>query len=91
MSEFARSQGVPNVERIWQEWRVFCEKPPIGFEKYFKEKEKQASAEGKITKEAVKEAPTAAQQSQSKSFPKSTPPPKPTSQQWSFGMFGGTR
>lgn len=91
LSELARSRGIPSLDKIWQEWRVFCEKPPHGFEKYFKEKQKQAvNAEGKTVKEPAKEAP-AAQEAQPKSYQKPTTPSKPSSQQWSFGMFGGTR
>lgn len=91
MSELARSRGIPSLDKIWQEWRVFCEKPPHGFEKYFKEKQKQANAEGKTVKEPAKDAPSAAQEAQPKSYQKSAASSKPSSQQWSFGMFGGTR
>lgn len=90
LSEFARSRGIPSVDKIWQEWRVFCEKPPHGFEKYFKEKQKQANVEGKAAKEP-KEAPSAAQEAQPKTYQKPAGSSKPSSQQWSFGMFGGTR
>ncbi|CAH1395946.1 unnamed protein product [Nezara viridula] len=92
LSELARSRGIPSLDKIWQEWRVFCEKPPHGFEKYFKEKQKQTNNEGKTAKEPAKDAPSsAAQEAQPKSYQKSAPSSKPSSQQWSFGMFGGTR
>lgn len=79
------------------EWRYFCEKPPKGFEKYFK-------PGGKDSPKDVKPAEKEGKDAKGKSEPKSEPPPqtRPSSSssggsggskpydQWSFGLFGGT-
>lgn len=82
---------------ILNEWRWFCEKPPKGFEKYFKngngkQATKETKAEGKTAKEGSKDAKPVEKE---KKLP---PPPPPSSQpggskpydNWSFGLFGGT-
>ncbi|XP_066147975.1 mitochondrial inner membrane m-AAA protease component AFG3L2 isoform X1 [Euwallacea fornicatus] len=77
---------------VLKEWRLFCEKPPKGFEKYFKEgkpstKEgKPEAKEGNIGKEA-KPPPK-----QPISKPPLGEPPgdKKPYDQWAFGLFGGT-
>lgn len=84
------------LSRVLDEWRYFCEKPPKGFEKYFKPGPKEAPKDAKPAEKEAKEA-------KGKSEPKSEPPPqkKPSSSaaggpgskpydQWSFGLFGGT-
>uniref|UniRef100_A0A069DXI0 Putative atp-dependent zinc metalloprotease yme1 n=1 Tax=Panstrongylus megistus TaxID=65343 RepID=A0A069DXI0_9HEMI len=86
LSQLARTPGVPCIKTLWQEWRVFCENPPKGFEKYFKNKK---TGETKLEKDTKKpEDPTP---SKSASPSASSSQQKPSSQQWSFGMFGGTR
>uniref|UniRef100_A0A224XBN9 Putative atp-dependent zinc metalloprotease yme1 n=1 Tax=Panstrongylus lignarius TaxID=156445 RepID=A0A224XBN9_9HEMI len=86
LSQLARTPGVPCIKTLWQEWRVFCENPPKGFEKYFKNKK---TGETKLEKDTKKsEDPTP---SKSASASASSSQQKPSSQQWSFGMFGGTR
>lgn len=73
---------------------MFCEKPPKGFEKYFKpggaKELNTAPKEGKEVKgKDVKPE-------QPKEAPKPIPPPPSTGpgskpyDQWSFGLFGGT-
>lgn len=94
LSQLARTPGVLSFKTLWQEWRVFCENPPKGFEKYFKNKK---SGEIKLEKKSknVEETttPSKSAPSSSSSSSSTTPPSsqKPSSQQWSFGMFGGTR
>uniref|UniRef100_A0A0V0G4E0 Putative aaa+-type atpase n=1 Tax=Triatoma dimidiata TaxID=72491 RepID=A0A0V0G4E0_TRIDM len=86
LSQLARTPGVPCIKTLWQEWRVFCENPPKGFEKYFKNKKTGETKSEKETKKSEEPTP-------SKSAPASasSSQQKPSSQQWSFGMFGGTR
>lgn len=85
---------------VLNEWRVFCEKPPKGFEKYFKPGSKDAP---KDTKQTSKDAKPSEGAKETKPEPKpesAAPPPKtpPSSSpgqskpydQWSFGLFGGT-
>ncbi|XP_018569868.1 AFG3-like protein 2 [Anoplophora glabripennis] len=85
---------------VLDEWRLFCEKPPKGFEKYFKpgsgKELRQESKEAKETKEVKGKD---AKQEPPKEAPK-PPPPSASSrspgggskpyEQWSFGLFGGT-
>lgn len=73
---------------------MFCEKPPKGFEKYFKpggakELKEPAAKEAKEAK--GKDAKPEPQKEPSKSAPSSTQSggSKPY-EQWSFGLFGGT-
>ncbi|XP_060521148.1 AFG3-like protein 2 [Cylas formicarius] len=71
---------------ILKEWRLFCQKPPKGFEKYFKEGKsvpKNAKGEGKEAESKESKA--------EKELPPSRPPPTSKPQdQWSFGVFGGS-
>ncbi|KAF2879166.1 hypothetical protein ILUMI_27018 [Ignelater luminosus] len=81
------------------DWRVFCERPPKGFEKYFQPGSKRPPP--KEAKEPPKEAKDA-KGKETKGEPKPSPPPSrapPPStppgasrpyDQWSFGLFGGT-
>jgi AFG3 family protein len=90
-----RAPGAPSLETVLQEWRLFCEKPPKGFEKFFKPQgSKEATKSAKRSAKEVKDAP---KQSQAPPPPKSavgSQPSKPSSpsskpyDQWSFGMFG---
>lgn len=81
-----------------QGWKLYCEKPPKGFEKYFKPsgagssklEDKLADKNDATGKEAKKDTKSDAPPS------KSTPPPPPNRpttpkayEQWSFGLFGG--
>ncbi|XP_057657269.1 AFG3-like protein 2 [Diorhabda carinulata] len=77
---------------VLTEWRLFCEKPPKGFEKYFK----QGSA-----KEPPKEAKEVKGKDGKAKPEKEAPKPPPSKstgpstsskpyEQWSFGLFGGT-
>uniref|UniRef100_A0A6B2E7M1 Putative atp-dependent metalloprotease ftsh n=1 Tax=Phlebotomus kandelakii TaxID=1109342 RepID=A0A6B2E7M1_9DIPT len=75
-------------DALLREWRTFCEKPPKGFEKYFKQpggkQRKEATQGDKVDK--PKEAPSPVESPTSKSSP--TPPPSgPPRNDWNFGMF----
>ncbi|KAF6201933.1 hypothetical protein GE061_004329 [Apolygus lucorum] len=97
LSQLSRTPGAPKLRNLWEEWRVFCENPPKGFEKYFKNDPKAAPKE---TKPGSKEVPKEAKEAGSGSTAEAAKP-KPSlsspsskqqaNQQWSFGMFGGTR
>jgi len=96
LNEFARGSGAPSVEAIFSQWKLFCENPPKGFEKYFKPEVKNAKEKDGAKPEEVVKPPNAkpvAPESSPKvpKPPLSTPKPPPATQQWSFGMFGGTR
>lgn len=72
------------------EFRAFCEKPPKGFEKYFKEGGKEAPKEVKDVPKQAKGAEAPKQEPKVPPPPsRSSPSPKPY-EQWSFGLFGGT-
>lgn len=96
LSQLSRTPGAPKIRHLWEEWKVFCENPPKGFEKYFK-KDPKSTKEVK-SGNGIKEAPKEAKETHS-AAPESRPKPSlgtPSSrqqpnQQWSFGMFGGTR
>lgn len=86
------------IRSVLTEWRNFCEKPPKGFEKYFKPGTKEATkdAKGKETSEVNKGKESKTEPKQDTQTPKPPPslsqPPgssKPYDQ-WSFGLFGGT-
>lgn len=83
------------INTVLQEWRLFCEKPPKGFEKYFKPRNsKQPAKEAKPNDAKGKEAktepkPESSQQKVPPPPPRQTGPQKPYDQ-WSFGLFGGT-
>lgn len=77
------------VQSILNQWQLFCEKPPKGFEKYFKQSGAASSktdppADGK---ENVTEPTKEAKDSPPKksSSPKSTS--QPPNNDWNFGMF----
>lgn len=80
-----------SLETIFEKWQLFCEKPPKGFEKYFKP--------GGAPKDTVETGEKKADSSQTKAPTSSTPPSKtqPLSKppgadtkknDWNFGMFG---
>lgn len=87
---------------VLNEWKLFCEKPPKGFEKYFKPGSKPQAKDTKPESESsAKEAKETKGTGTGKTEPK--PPPKPSTppgggqtggskpyDQWSFGLFGGT-
>lgn len=72
-------------DALLKEWRTFCEKPPKGFEKYFKQ------SGGKQRKEASetdknKNTPSSDEHPPSKSSP-GPPRSDPAKNDWNFGMF----
>ncbi|KAH1003844.1 AFG3-like protein 2 [Dendroctonus ponderosae] len=80
---------------ILKEWRLFCEKPPKGFEKYFKEGKpaaKDAKPEEGAKKEAKETKGSEAKPEQKTPRPSlgGAPGEKKPYDQWSFGLFGGT-
>lgn len=86
---------MPSLETVLQQWRLFCQKPPKGFEKYFKPggAAKEGTKSESANKDAKKSDGSSAPPKQappSRGLPPPTPGPKPPDQ-WSFGMFGGTR
>ncbi|XP_066147976.1 mitochondrial inner membrane m-AAA protease component AFG3L2 isoform X2 [Euwallacea fornicatus] len=74
---------------VLKEWRLFCEKPPKGFEKYFKEG-KPSTKEGKPEAKEGKEAKPPPKQPISKPPLGEPPGDKKPYDQWAFGLFGGT-
>ncbi|XP_066256280.1 mitochondrial inner membrane m-AAA protease component AFG3L2 isoform X1 [Euwallacea similis] len=77
---------------LLKEWRLFCQKPPKGFEKYFKEGKpstKEAKPEAKEANEG-KEAKPPPKQPISKPPLGEPPGDKKPYDQWAFGLFGGT-
>ncbi|XP_022909281.1 mitochondrial inner membrane m-AAA protease component AFG3L2 [Onthophagus taurus] len=86
---------------VLNEFRLFCEKPPKGFEKYFKPGNKPVPKEGKAAETKGKEARDGGGKDAKADAKHEIPPPKSTSSssgqpgkkpydQWSFGLFGGT-
>ncbi|XP_059612543.1 AFG3-like protein 2 isoform X2 [Phlebotomus argentipes] len=72
-------------DTLLREWRLFCEKPPKGFEKYFKQsggKQRKEASQG----DKVQEAPPPVEPPPSKGF-SPTPPTGPGKNDWNFGMF----
>jgi AFG3 family protein len=70
------------LRNILQQWRLhFCEKPPKGFEKYFKPGNASKNASKEAHKEAPKEAPKDA-------APNELPKGPPKSGPFSSGPFG---
>ncbi|XP_049776890.1 AFG3-like protein 2 [Schistocerca serialis cubense] len=88
LSILQKSANSPSLATIIREWQLICERPPKGFEKFFKPGTgKQSSKNGKPKEDVPKEA-----QQPPPSRGTSQPPPKSTQRpydQWSFGMFGG--
>lgn len=80
----------PFLKSVLRQFRIYCQKPPKGFEKYFKPggapKNEPPPKGG--TKDAKPNLPPPSRPSagQSTSKPGGTKP-----DQWSFGVFGGTR
>lgn len=80
---------------VLQQINLFCEKPPKGFEKYFKPQGKTKS-ETTVDKKQAK----APEKANEKPKEPKVEPPKPSTtpgssggksyEQWSFGLFGGT-
>lgn len=81
-----------SVQTLLERWQLFCEKPPKGFEKYYKgkgEKTTEKAAEDGAEKKAAETAPS------SKAAPMSKPPgadvkKSPPNSDWNFGMFNPT-
>ncbi|XP_046391003.1 AFG3-like protein 2 isoform X2 [Ischnura elegans] len=90
LSLLRNSPGAPCLELFIQNWRLLCEKPPKGFEKFFKPGGKKTAAKpegNKNGKEMPKEEPTPSKGEISSPPRMQQKPPE----QWSFGMFGGPR
>lgn len=77
-----------SLETIFEKWQLFCEKPPKGFEKYFKPGGAAAAA-GKDGKDAPPPPPPATSKTPPLSKPPGADAAKPkSSSDWNFGMFG---
>nr|CAD7194965.1 unnamed protein product [Timema douglasi] len=85
------------VQSLGKAWKLFCSKPPKGFEKFFQPggNNKSPKSAEKVSKEANKDAPKESQTpppSKTNPGPAPSKPPGSTGKpfdQWSFGMFGG--
>ncbi|XP_018331195.1 AFG3-like protein 2 [Agrilus planipennis] len=88
------AKTVNALETVLHKYRLFCQKPPKGFEKYFKPGAKQPANE--VDKKPGKEAKNVKEKDTKQEQPKPPPSRSPTSSgqkpfdQWSFGLFGGT-
>uniref|UniRef100_A0A1B0GI02 Putative atp-dependent metalloprotease ftsh n=1 Tax=Lutzomyia longipalpis TaxID=7200 RepID=A0A1B0GI02_LUTLO len=76
-------------DALMREWRLFCEKPPKGFEKYFKQsggRQRKEATQGNKAKEAPPpvEPPPPAPSKGASARPPGTPQDK---NDWNFGMF----
>jgi len=89
-----QAPGALNLETVLQQWRLFCERPPKGFDKFFKP---GGGTQGtKSAKPSVKETKDAPKESQIPSPSKGAAGPQPSKpsgaskpyDKWSFGMFG---
>jgi AFG3 family protein len=89
-----QAPGALNLETVLQQWRLFCERPPKGFDKYFKP---GGGTQGtKSAKPFVKETKNAPKETQIPPPTKGAAGPQPSKQpgaskpydKWSFGMFG---
>lgn len=78
----------PFLKSVLRQFRLYCQKPPKGFEKYFKpggaKKEPPKNESG--VKEGKQEAPPSSKPSTGQS---SRPGPSRPGDQWPFGVFGG--
>lgn len=83
----------PSLEKVLDQWRQFCQKPPKGFEKYFKPggagRKEVAEKPESGSKESKQDGSSAPKQAPSPQSSKSASGSKPD--QWSFGVFGGSR
>uniref|UniRef100_A0A1L8D8U0 Putative atp-dependent metalloprotease ftsh n=1 Tax=Nyssomyia neivai TaxID=330878 RepID=A0A1L8D8U0_9DIPT len=77
-------------DALMREWRVFCEKPPKGFEKYFKPQGGRSRKEAAATQsDKPKEAPSPQEQQPVEPPPSKGAAGKPPQDRndWNFGMF----
>lgn len=89
-----QAPGALNLETVLQQWRLFCERPPKGFDKFFKpgggtQGTKPAKPSVKETKDVPKESqvPPPSKGAAGPQPPKPSGASKPYDK-WSFGMFG---
>lgn len=97
LAVIGKTPGIPTLETVLEQWKVFCEKPPKGFEKFFEPAGKRSKAPeaNEAKKEsAAKDAPP--NKPPAGEPPRTTPPPGSTqrpssssSSNWSFGLFSG--
>lgn len=82
-----------------KEWRCLCEKPPKGFEKYFKPESKNKTNTDKTKSKDAQEQTGKTEQKAKPAPQKPSSSPGSSQQQqqgskpydqWSFGLFGGT-
>lgn len=90
--KFLQENNSPLLQSVINHFRLFCQKPPKGFEKYFKPggapKKDPPPESSNGSKEGKREVPPISKPSmgQTSSTPGSSRP-----DQWSFGAFGGSR
>lgn len=89
---------ISTLEYVQQQWRIFCQKPPKGFEKFYRKK--SAATEGKKLGETLKKGENNAADKGAQSAQQPRPPPaskappplsgdkKSQAPQWSFKLFG---
>lgn len=84
------------MQAILDKWQLFCERPPKGFEKYFKPGSGTKAAAGKSTSATEDGGKAAKSDAKSSEAPLSKPPgatadplkpPKAQQSEWNFGMF----
>lgn len=89
-----QAPGALNLETVLQQWRSFCERPPKGFEKFFKPG--GGTQATKSEKPSVKKSKDVPKESQIPPPSKGAAGPQPSKpsgsskpyDKWSFGMFG---
>lgn len=84
-----------SVQALLERWQLFCEKPPKGFEKYYKDtKDKASPDEAAKSPKDGSEKKAADSAPSSKAAPMSKPPgadlKASKSSDWNFGMFSPT-
>lgn len=95
----AVAQGPLTLDTIFERWRHFCEKPPKGFEKYFRQGSTATGNGGgkQSPAAAAKEAEPTEGSKSTASKSASSPPPSSasdgsskskSSSDWNLGMFG---
>ena len=81
---------ISTIEQVQQQWKLFCEKPPKGFEKYFKQGQK--AKETKTEAEAPAKDTKSSQSGRSTSDKSSSNPKKDFAYRFSYDkkIGGGT-
>lgn len=81
-------KSVPSLKSVLRQFRLYCQKPPKGFEKYFRPggaPKKELSPKNESGKEVKHDVPPTSRPSASQS----RQGPSRSQEQWPFGAFGG--